>query len=106
MHLISEINKQISRSGILTKTKRLGRSLVMLRSDALSTLSQESSGPFSPLGERVGARIEGLCLGFGNRVRENSFSRFFLTWNFRPLFLSLAVSFLSLFVGVFFLLDC
>ena len=43
-----------------TKTKRLGRSLVRLWSDALSTLSQESSGPFSPLGVRVGARVEGL----------------------------------------------
>ena len=109
-YLISEIKSchqtnNSSRSEILTTESIRSNVGDAFGSDTSSTLSQEPSGPFSPLGERVGARIEGRCFGIGNRVRENSFSRFFLTWNFRPLFLSFAVSF-SFSLGVFSFSDC
>ena len=81
-YLISEIKSchqtnNSSRSEILTTESIRSNVGDAFGSDTSSTLSQEPSGPFSPLGERVGARIEGRCLGIGNRVRENSFSRFF-----------------------------
>ena len=69
-YLISEIKSchqtnNSSRSEILTTESIRSNFGDAFGSDTSSTLSQEPSGPFSPLGERVGARIEGRCLGFG-----------------------------------------
>ena len=80
-YLISEIKSchqtnNSSRSEILTTESIRSNVGDAFGSDTSSTLSQEPSGPFSPLGERVGARIEGLVLRLEIGFGRNFFSRF------------------------------
>ena len=58
--LISEINKANESFRNTYNADRLGRFHGKLSSDPGSSLGQESSGPISPLGVRVGARVNGL----------------------------------------------
>ena len=58
--LISEINQANESFRNTYNADQLGRFHGKLSSDPGSSLSQESSGPFSPLGVRVGARVVGL----------------------------------------------